>query len=155
MYWRKDCRKYWISYVDANGERQREPGAEDREEAELKLATAKIRVSKNKNLERGELPECMDSFADVADRYLRYQKPRLCPDGYERAEGIVRQHLKPFFPGKQADIMSGQVSDYLTTRLGQVSKSTARKELITLSTSSGSRAVNRSYCHVLRIPVWT
>ena len=44
----------------------------------------------------------------------------------------METHLKPFFTGKLADITSGHVSDFLTARLGKVSKSTVRKELIAL-----------------------
>jgi integrase len=131
VYWRKDCRKYWISYVDEKGKRQREPGSENRDEAELMLAEAKIRVSKNRKLGPGELPECLYSFADVVDRFLAYQKPRITPRAYQREAGIVA-HLKAFFSGQLADITSCQVSDYVTARLGKVSKSSVRKELISL-----------------------
>jgi hypothetical protein len=41
------------------------------------LAEAKIRGSKNGKLGTGKLPECLDSFADSADRFLAYQRPRL------------------------------------------------------------------------------
>ena len=27
VYWRKDRRAYWISFIDERGERQREPGS--------------------------------------------------------------------------------------------------------------------------------
>ncbi len=35
VYWRKDRRMYWISFVDASGERQRKPavGANNHDEA--------------------------------------------------------------------------------------------------------------------------
>jgi integrase len=41
-------------------------------------------------------------------------------------------HLKAFFTGQLAEITSAQVSDYVTARLGKVSKSSVRKELNSL-----------------------
>ena len=41
-------------------------------------------------------------------------------------------HLKAFFTGKLAEVTSSQVSDFVTARLGKVSKSSVRKELNTL-----------------------
>lgn len=131
VYWRKDRRMYWISYVDAKGKRQRKPGAENWEDARQQLAEALGRAKEEENLKPGEVLACLDSFADVADRFLTYQKPRLTPRAYERERGIVG-HLKAHFSGKLADITSGNVSDYVTARLGKVCKSSVRKELISL-----------------------
>ena len=132
VYWRKDCRKYWMSFTDENGKRRREYASASWDESQELLRDRLRIVKERKNLKPGEVPPCWESFADVADRYLAYQKPRLSPPGYAREEGIVVHHLKPFFPGKLTDITSGAVSDYLTARLSKVSKSTARKELIAL-----------------------
>jgi site-specific recombinase XerD len=41
-------------------------------------------------------------------------------------------HLKAFFTGRLTDVTSSQVSDYVTARLGKVSKSSVRKELNSL-----------------------
>jgi hypothetical protein len=72
---------------------------------------------------------------EVADKFLAYQKPRLSnPKSYVREEGIIA-HLKAFFTGRLVEITPGQVSDYLTARLGEVSKSSVRKELTTLPPS--------------------
>ena len=131
VYWRKDRRMYWISVVDARGQRQRKPGAESWEEARQVLAETLARVKEEASLKPGEVLACRDSFADVADRFLAYQKPRLTLRAYERERGIVG-HLKAHFTGKLADITSGNVSDYVTARLGQVSKSSVRKELVSL-----------------------
>jgi integrase len=133
IYWRRDCHKYWISFLDANRKRQREPGAENWHEAEELLNRRLAGVRERKKLKPGQVVVCQDSFADVADKFLAYQKPRLSSRGYRREEGIVNQHLKPFFFGlKLAEIKSGQVSDYLTSALGRVSKSSAKKELTLL-----------------------
>ena len=131
VYWRKDRRMYWVSYVDARGNRQRKPGAESWEEAQQVLREKLARVKEETNLKPGEVLTCRDSFADVAGRFLAYQKPRLTPKAYQREEGIAA-HLKAFFTGRLTDVMSSQVSDYVTARLGKVSKSSVRKELNTL-----------------------
>lgn len=132
VYWRQDCHKYWITYRDGNGERQREPGSINWDDASHMLAEAKARVKEQQSLKPGELPPCRESFADVADKYLAHQKPRLSELGYERERDIINNHLKPFFAGKLADIAPAQVSDYVTMRLGKVCNSTVRKELIAL-----------------------
>jgi integrase len=88
-------------------------------------------VKEEANLKPGEVLACHDTFADVADKFLAYQGPRLTPKAYEREAGIVA-HLKAFLPGKLTDITSGVVSDFVTARLGKVSKSSVRKELISL-----------------------
>jgi integrase len=131
IYWRKDRRMYWISYVDAKGKRQRISGAESWEDARRCLTDALSKVKGEANLKPGEVLTCKDTFADVADKFLAYQKPRLTPKAYTREAGIVA-HLKAFFPGALADITSSHVSDYVTFRLGKVGKSSVRKELNSL-----------------------
>ena len=131
IYWRKDRRMYWVSYVDAKGDRQRKPGARTWEEARQVLAEALARVKEEANLKPGEVLASRDSFADVAERFLAYQKPRLTPKAYDRERGIVG-HLKAFFMGDLRDITSGKVSDFVTAELARVSKSSVRKELNTL-----------------------
>lgn len=122
---------YWISFVDARGQRQRKPGAQSWEAARQVLAETLARVKEEANLKPGEVLACRDSFAEVADRFLAYQKPRLTPKSYEREKSIVA-NLKAHFTGTLAEITSGQVSDFVTKRLGEFSRGTVRKELISL-----------------------
>src|SRR5215469_11067745 len=103
VYWRKDRHMYWLSFVDAHGQRQRKPGAQSWEEARQMLAETLSRVKEEANLKPGEVLACRDSFADVADRFLAYQKPRLTPRAYTREAGIVG-HLKDAFTGKLTDV---------------------------------------------------
>jgi len=138
VYWRKDRGSWWVSFVDASGHRQRKPaigldGAEanNHDEARVCLDEEHRKVREQANLKPGEVLACIDSFADIAARFLAYQKPRLTPKAYDREEGISA-HLKAFFPGRLADVTSSQVSDYVTDRLGKVGKSSVRKELNTL-----------------------
>jgi integrase len=132
VYWRRDCRKYWISYVDENGNRQREPASVNWDDAHSMLAGKITMRNEKKDLKPGEVLACRDTFAEVADKFLAYQKARLTPKAYEREAGIVTSHLKPFFSEKLAEITSSRVSDYVTARLGDVKKSSVKKELGTL-----------------------
>jgi len=139
VFWRKDRKHWWVSYVNAQGERVREPAilkdgtkASTHEEAQAVCEDKRREVREERNLKPGEVLMCRESFADVADRYLVYQKPRLLGrNSYQREAGIV-DDLKAFFTAKLAEITSSQVSDFITERLGKVSKSSVRKELVAL-----------------------
>jgi integrase len=132
IYWRKDCHKSWFSYPDENGERQREPGSVNWDETKQMLVEALARVEEKKKLKPGELPPCWETFADVADRFLEYQRPRVSKESYGREEGIVNGLLKPFFQCQLVEVTAAKVSDYVTMRLGEVSKASVQKELISL-----------------------
>jgi integrase len=133
LYWRKDRKAWWVSYIDAQGQRVRKPApdAENHDEAGTFRADERRQVREQRNLKPGEVLACRDSFADVADKFLAYQKPRLTPRAYTREAGIV-EHLKDAFTGNLAGVTSLEVSDYVTARLGMVSKSSVRKELVSL-----------------------
>jgi integrase len=133
LYWRKDRRAWWVSYVDAQGNRVRKPApeAQTHDEAGTFRADKRRQAREQRNLKPGEVLVCRDSFADVADKYLAYQTPRLAPKSYQREAGIVAD-LKAFFIGRLVDVTSSQVSDFVTERLGKVGKSSVRKELIAL-----------------------
>lgn len=134
VFWRKDRKQWWVSYVDASGDRVREPApdAENHEEAQTYREDKRRQVRERRNLKPGEVLVCRDSFADVADRFLAHQKPRLLGCCSYQREAYIAANLKAFFTGRLADISSSQVSDFVTERLGKASKSTVRKELIVL-----------------------
>jgi integrase len=129
--------------MDAQGARVREPGGETWEEAKDALAQAVARnianAQEQANLEPGEVLATQETFADVADRYLAYQQARLkSPKSYQR-EAEIMARMKTSFSGKLADIRPADVSNYVTMRLGtitrfhrKVAKSSVRKELIAL-----------------------
>jgi integrase len=129
-----------VSYIDASGQRVRKPAldiqtyrdAQTHDEAAAFREDKRCQVREQRDLKPGEVLACKDSFADVADKYLAYQKPRLTPRAYTREAGIVDHHLKAFFTGSLAAVTSGAVSDYVTYRLGKVGKGSVRKELIAL-----------------------
>jgi len=133
VYWRGDRREWWVSYVDASGKRTREaaPDADNHEQATVYREDRRREVREQRNLKPGEVLACLDTFEQVADRFLEHQKPRITPKAYQREESIVA-HLKGFFTGKLAEVTSAQVSEYVTKRLAEVSRGTAKKELISL-----------------------
>ena len=133
LYWRKDRRAWWVSFIDAQGHRVRKPAPDvhTHDEAVTFRADERRQVREQRNLKPGEVLVCRDTFADIANKYLAYQKPRLTPRAYIREAGIVG-HLKDAFTGKLVDVTSSQVSDYVTARLGKVSKGSVRKELVSL-----------------------
>lgn len=139
LYWRKDRKAWWVSYIDAAGRRVRKPAldiqtygdAQTHDEAKTFREDRTRDVRQQANLKPGEVLLSKDSFADVADKYLKHQKPRLAPKSYQREVGIV-DDMKAFFTGKLVDVTSSQVSDFVTERLGLVSKGSVRKELIAL-----------------------
>ena len=55
VYWRRDRRKYYLSYVDENGKRRREPGSVNHDETEIMLEEARARARQNKNRRPGEV----------------------------------------------------------------------------------------------------
>jgi integrase len=137
IYWRKDRKQWWVSYTDPTSKnadkRLRRPalGAQNHEEARIFLENKRREVRERQTLKPGEVPPCENTFEEIADKFLAYQKPRLTPKAYIREAGIVA-HLKAFFRGPLADITSAHVSDYVTARLGKVGKSSVRKELNSL-----------------------
>jgi integrase len=125
---------YYISFVDAQGRRKQR-----KLKGVTSITTAKaLRAKELENAEKARLlgytPPTKDSFAEFIPRYLKHQKPRLTPAAYERSRGIVEDRLKPEFGAVQLSLIRKRdVESYLTTRLGDVSVETARKEFFVLS----------------------
>lgn len=131
VYQRPDRPGYWITWNDVHGRRRRrKTDALTLVQAREILAGERLRVEHARVL--GYNPPGEDTFADVAARYLQYQKARLAPASYIRAKGEIENHLKPFFAGKLGAISKAQIQAYLTKRLGEAKVETARKEFITL-----------------------
>lgn len=127
IFRRKDCAGYWLSWVDAQGQRhKRKAKGQTLGEARAELEAERVRV--RKAIELGFTPPSKDSFADLAARYLAHQKPRLTDNEYERQSGIVVKLLKPFFPVKIRDIRRGEIQRYITERSLKAKPATVRKE---------------------------
>jgi integrase len=69
------------------------------------------------------------TFKEGADEYLHTQKALLSPREYVRQDGILKEHLKPFFHGKVGQISSALVAQYIAVRSRKCSAATVRKEV--------------------------
>ena len=128
IYTRRDRPGFWISYQDSDGRRRRR-----KVEAANRTKAGDLRsgyVSREEIARaHGVKPPSFETFAEVADQYLSFQKARISEDNYERERGIVEDHLRPFFAGELRTIRRAMVSRYVTTRSGKVSSATVVKEL--------------------------
>ncbi len=129
IYTRKDRPGYWISYKDADGRRRRK-----KVEAPNRSGAGKVRSGYVSRAEaesaHGVRPAGPETFADVAREYLSHQRHRISVANYKREQGIVEQHLKPFFVGELKAIRRATVQRYVTNRgAAEVSGATIGKEL--------------------------
>jgi integrase len=128
VYQRQDRAGFWISWTDAQGRRRyRKTDAQNITQAKQIRAAELLRVEQARIL--GFTPPGEESFAEVAVRYLQYQKARLTPKAYEREQSIVDIHLKPFFNCPLAGIRRQDVQRYITHRSGKASPYSIQKEL--------------------------
>src|SRR5436853_236921 len=128
VYKRKDREGYWISWIDAQGRRRlRKTDAQTQAQAKSIRAAELIKVEQSKVL--GFSPPGEDAFQELTVRFLLHQKARLSAKAYEREQGIVEKHLRPFFAVKVAAIRRVDVQRYITKRSGEVSTYTVQKEL--------------------------
>jgi integrase len=119
VYKRKDREGYWIQWIGKDGRRR--------------VRKAKSTYLQGARREREDLMRTGTNktapFAELADQFLAYQRPRLTPAAYERERGIVEELLKPFFPGVIASVAKADISRYVSERLAKVKSATVRKEL--------------------------
>jgi hypothetical protein len=68
LYWRKDRKAWWVSYIDAQGRRVRKPApdAQNHDEAGTFRADERRQVREQSKLKPGEVLACRDSFAATA-----------------------------------------------------------------------------------------
>lgn len=127
VYTRKDRSGFTVGYYDATGKRRlKKIHAKTLAEAKQMRSAFIARVEKQKVLGVAEADDT--AFASVADRYLKYEKPRIEDQTYRRYEDIVEQHLKPAFNGKIGAITRAKVSDFVTDRLNEAAPATVQKE---------------------------
>jgi integrase len=119
---------YWITWTDAQGRRRRrKTNAKTLAQARMARNAELLRVEHAKVL--GFAPPGEETFAAVAKRFLSHQKARLTDKAYEREQGIVNEHLVPFFPVPLASIRRVEIQRYVTKRSGDVSAHSVQKEL--------------------------
>lgn len=129
VYQRKDRPGFWITWTDAQGRRrQRKTDAANITQAKQIRAAELLRVEQAKML--GHQPPGKETFAEVAERYLKYQKARLAPKAYEREESIVRIHLAPYSNLPISGIRKSDVQLYVTDRAAKASPYSVQKELV-------------------------
>lgn len=128
VFQRRDRRGYWISWIDGSGRRRkRKTDAPTLDQARQVLAAEKRKVEQVRVL--GFQPPSEISFADAADKFLFHQRARLTASGYIREEGIVNQHLKPFFTGQLKVVRRADVQRYVAKRAGKASAYSILHEL--------------------------
>lgn len=128
IFERKDRSGLWISWTDAQGRRRyRKTDAQNITQARQIRAAELLRVEKARIL--GFSPPGEETFAEVAARYLQYQKARLTLKAYEREQSIMYKHLMPFFNCPLAGIRRQDVQRYVTQRSGKASPYSIQKEL--------------------------
>lgn len=128
IYQRQDRAGFWISWTDAQGRRRyRKTDAQNITQARQIRAAELLRVEQARIL--GFSPPGEETFAEVASRYLQYQKARLTPKAYEREQSIIDTHLKPFFNCPLASIRRQDAQRYITQRSGKASPYSIQKEL--------------------------
>ncbi|NOT62418.1 MAG: site-specific integrase [Acidobacteria bacterium] len=128
IYTRKDRPGFWMSYVDAQGRRKQK-----------KLNAANITIAKDlraaelRKIEHakalGFTPASDEQFAELAKRFLEYQKPRLSDASFIRETGIVNKQLIPFFNCQVKGIRRQDVQRYITERSAETSAHSVSKEL--------------------------
>jgi integrase len=132
VYTRKDRAGFYISWTDAQGRRRcRKTDAANITQAKQIRAAELLRVEQARML--GHNPPGAETFKEVADRFLKYQKARLTPKAYEREESILRLHLSRFNSLKLSSIRKIDVQQYVTDRSGEVSPASVRRELSVLT----------------------
>jgi integrase len=128
IYQRKDRPGFWMSWTDAQGRRRyRKTDAQNITQAKQIRGAELLRVEQAKML--GHAPAGKETFAEIAKRFLKYQKARLTPKAYARESGIINNHLLPFFNCPIAGIRRQDVQQYVTERSGETSAHSVQKEL--------------------------
>jgi integrase len=128
IYTPKNRQGYWISWTDAQGRRKRrKTNAKTLSQARSSRAAELVRVEQAKAL--GFAPPGQETMSDVATRFLSHQKARLTPKAYTREEGVVNEHLCPFFAGPLASIRRVDIQRYISKRSSEVSAHSVQKEL--------------------------
>ncbi len=130
MYYRKDRGSWWVSYTDANGERQREAViAHTRPQAVSARAALMLKSERDRVLGVKEASDI--TTADLLARYKRHQKTRLRATTFDRLGGIL-ETLKTNLPERAKDISRKKVAEYISARAESVAPGTVQKEVTVL-----------------------
>jgi integrase len=114
----------------AGRRRRRKTDAANITQAKQILSAELLKVEQAKML--GHAPPGEDTFKEIAERYLNYQKARLATRSYAREEGIIRNHLGQFSGLKLSSIRRLDIQRYVTERSAQTSAASVGRELVVL-----------------------
>lgn len=131
-YRRKDSAVYWVSYIEASGERvRRSTGTEDRREAEALEAKWKLEAHQQRNW--GAAPSF--TFDDLMLRYLQATKEEKRSSERDKTSA---KHLYKVFSGFELRALTAaQVRGYINHRKAEgVKSSTINKEIGLLSAAT-------------------
>ena len=130
-YQRADRAGWWISWTDAQGRRRfRKTDAQNITQAKQIRSAELLRVEQAKML--GHQPPGKETFGEIAERYLKYQRARLAPKSYEREESIARVRMREFYNMPLASFRKADIQRYVTERAAKASAYTVQKELVLL-----------------------
>jgi integrase len=114
VYYRADRRGWWVSYIDATGERVRQKVvAHTRQQAMDALRRIKTKEETARVL--GVRPASDITVEALLERYRRHQKARIRPTTYARLSGIL-ETLKARLPVLARQIDKRTVAEYIETR---------------------------------------
>jgi integrase len=131
IFKRKDRSGFYISWVDARGRRRRrKTNAMNITQARMARNAEVLKVEQTRTL--GLAPPGNETFKEVTEKYLKYQKPRITRASYDRVEVLIRLHLTPFFNCSVANIHRSDVQGYVTRRTVETSAASVTKELTTI-----------------------
>jgi integrase len=131
VYQRPDRPGWWVSYMDADGERVRKKvTASTRTQALDCLRRIKGEEERAEVL--GVRPDSDITTKELMQRFKNHQKSRVAVSTYTRLDGILKT-LQEHLPARAKDIIRGKVNEYVDTRALTVKPGTVAKELFTLS----------------------
>jgi integrase len=130
VYYRKDRAAWAVSYIDAQGERQRKiVTAHTRQQAVDALAAIKTQEERARIY--GVRPASDVTMEDLLARYKRHQKPRIRPTTFERLDGIL-ETIKRHLPEQAKEITKRTIAEYIEARSEMVKPGTVAKEMSVL-----------------------
>lgn len=132
VYGRKDRRGFWVSYIDANGERVREKLKDARTPQQARTALEQIKTKVETEKRLGIREDADITTKELFERFKKYQKPRISSTTFARLDGILST-LERHLPAQAKAITRAKVNELVDTRANEVKPGTVAKELFTLS----------------------
>ena len=130
VYYRKDRAGWWVSYMDASGERVRQK-VEAHTRQQALDALRRLRTKEEIARTLGVRPASDITTDALFERYKRHQKARIRSTTYERLGGIL-DTLKAHFPPQAKAITRRTVAEYIEKRAETVKPGTVAKEMSVL-----------------------